>query len=179
MSAIDPSRLPAAGSYLIDPGRSVVRFRARAVFGLLPVRGTLRIGHGEIRVVDPPELSRVRAVLPAGSFDTGNQERDAHVRSADLVDVAAHPEFVFESDRVRLSRGRPAAVGRLTVHGVTQPATLHIGEVAVRGRELAVHASARVDRYAFGVTRYKGMTGRRLRVLIEVVAERSSRLDLK
>ena len=52
MAASENQLLPAAGAYEIDQAASTVRFDTRAMFGLLPVRGTFAIGHGRITVAD-------------------------------------------------------------------------------------------------------------------------------
>ncbi|GAB3977686.1 YceI family protein [Plantactinospora veratri] len=67
----DPGQDVPSGTYTIDPARSVIRFDTRAVFGLLPVRGTFRIGSGTITVATPVEESTAEAEVLAGSFDSG------------------------------------------------------------------------------------------------------------
>ncbi|TDB78129.1 YceI family protein [Micromonospora sp. KC723] len=172
MSTLDSVTLPVPtqGVYRIDPERSVVRVSTRAMFGLLPVRGTVRVGGGVLRVVTPTENSSVEAVIRADTFDTANQERDEHVRSADFLNTTAYPEFVFTGDRWSIARGRPVLHGQLTVRGITGPVDVTLKSLSQRGGELTAQATARVDRYAFGITRSRGLAGRHLRIDIEVVA---------
>src|SRR3954462_11985682 len=113
--------LPAAGTYEIDPVASTVRFDTRAMFGLIPVHGTFAIGHGRITVADLAEELSVHVVMQAESFESGNQQRDDHVRSSDYLDVAQHPEISFRSQRLERSAADAALKGELTVCGVTRP----------------------------------------------------------
>ncbi|MGW6057090.1 YceI family protein [Streptomyces sp. NPDC055189] len=165
--------VPESGTYEIDPAASTVRFRTRTVFGLFPVRGTFGIGRGQITVTDAVEDSSVDVTIRADTFDSGLGRRDRHVVSADYLDAAGYPEIEFRSRRVaETARGTAELPGELTVRGVTQPVSVTVGAVVPDGRRLIVEGTATVDRYAFGVTTAKGMTGRRLklRLAIEAVA---------
>jgi len=168
--------VPPAGRYEIQPERTVVRFRTRAIFGLLPVRGTYRVTGGHIRLHDPVESSTVTVTVDAASFDSGNAERDRHVRSADFLAVEEHPEITFRAGRVRpAGDGEPAVLdGELTVRGVRRPVSLTVLTVrsGENGRDLVATARTVVDRYEFGITRSKGMAGRRQVLELEVTAAR-------
>src|SRR5215472_1396016 len=113
--------IPHAGSYRIDPSRSQITFRTRHLFGLGAVRGTFRLHAGEIRVADPAETSAVRATVDAGSFHTGNPDRDRAVRSARLLDTERYPLFTFTSGRLAEAGGRWILHGSLTVTGNEHP----------------------------------------------------------
>ncbi|MFD0554782.1 YceI family protein [Streptomyces rectiviolaceus] len=56
------------------------------------------------------------------------------------------------------------------MRGVTQPVAVTVGAVVPDGRRLTLEGTATVDRYAFGVTTAKGMTGRRLKIDLSVEA---------
>ncbi|MBQ0829876.1 YceI family protein [Streptomyces tagetis] len=163
---------PAPGTYEIDQAASAIRFDTRALFGLLPVRGTFTIGQGRIIVADPAEESSVDVVVEAGSFASGKRQRDEHVRSADYLDVARHPGIGFRSLRLERSGEDATLHGELTVRGVTLPLAVTLGAVAQEGRRLTASGTATVDRYAFGITKAKGMTGRHLKITLDVVAYR-------
>ncbi len=164
--------LPATGTYDIDPAVSKVRFDTRAMFGLLPVRGTFAIGHGRITVDELAEELSIQVVMEAASFGSGNQQRDEHVRSPDYLDVARHPEIGFRSQRLERSASDATLHGELTVCGVTRPVAVALDTVAHEGKRITASGTATVDRYAFGVTKAKGMTGRHLKITLEVVANR-------
>lgn len=160
----------APGVYRVDPAATTVRFTTRAVFGLLPVRGSFTIDHGRILIAEDVGGSTVDVVIRAASFESGNPQRDEHVRSPDYLGAAAHPEIVFHGQDVSRSPEGAGVRGSLTVRGVTRPSVLKLGPVVTDGRCLRVRATTGVDRYAFGLTRAKGMTGRHLAITLEVVA---------
>jgi polyisoprenoid-binding protein YceI len=167
---------PKPGTYRIDPGRSAITFRTRHMFGLGPVRGTLRLRAGEIRVAGAPQASMVRAVADAASFHTGNPGRDRTVRSARLLNTGRYPDITFTSSRLT---GEPT--GQWTLHGLLSaagnehPVQLLIEQARSAGAELRVQAAATIDRYDFGVTALKGLAARHLSCRIEIVAAREER----
>jgi len=160
------------GTYRIDEERCLIRFRTRHLFGLGPVRGTFRLRSGEIRLAAQAQDSAVRAAVDAESFHTGNPGRDRTVRSALLLDTAEHPVFTFASTEVAESGGQWTVRGYLVVRGTEHPVELAIDQVTADGPQLTVHASAAIDRYAFGVTAMKGLAARRLSCQLEIVAMR-------
>ncbi|MFI9776955.1 YceI family protein [Streptomyces sp. NPDC051956] len=164
--------VPDSGTYEIDPAASSVNFRMRSVFGLFPVRGSFRITRGRIDVTGPVAKSTVDVRIGADTFESGSARRDDHVRSADYLDVDTHPEFAFRGEGVEVGTDVTVLTGQLTVLGVSRPVDVTVESVAVEGRRLTVVGSAVVDRYAFGVTTAKGMTGRRLTVRLDVRATR-------
>ncbi|MEU1800269.1 YceI family protein [Streptomyces sp. NPDC019937] len=164
--------LPASGTYDIDPVASTVRFDTRAMFGLIPVHGTFTVDHGRIIVADPAEELLVHVVMRSGSFESGNQQRDDHVRSSDYLDVAQHPEISFRSQRLERSAADATLQGELTVCGVTRPVAVTLDSVAYAGKRITASGTTTIDRYAFGITKAKGMTGRHLKIALEVVADR-------
>ncbi|ANB10563.1 hypothetical protein SAM40697_6610 [Streptomyces ambofaciens] len=172
MAASGNQLSPAAGAYEIDQAASTVRFNTRAMFGLLPVRGTFAIGHGRITVADPAEESLVHVAIEAGSFESGNQQRDDHVRSSDYLNVAQYPEIGFRSQRLERTGTDATLYGELTVCGVTQPIAVTLEKVTHDGKHMTASGTAMIDRYTFGITKAKGMTGRHLKITLGVVAHR-------
>lgn len=74
--------------------------------------------------LEHPERSRVRADVAAASLDTGNALRDAHLRSADFLDVEHHPRISFVSSRAtQIAADTFWLRGDLTLHGVTREVT--------------------------------------------------------
>jgi polyisoprenoid-binding protein YceI len=83
------------------------------------VRGTLVFNPAD------PAASSVEAVIDAAGIWTGEPERDAHLRSADFLDVEKYPKITFKSDRVEMTGANDAIVGgQLTIRGVTRPVAL-------------------------------------------------------
>lgn len=124
LSGGDGRRLPEPGVWDIDPIHSSVHVRARHL-GLAGVRARMTEFSGEVVVTDPVENSTVEVTLRAAGVDTGNADRDAHLRSADFLHTDAFPDIVFRSKGLR-ARGddRWAMDGELTIRGVTKPVVL-------------------------------------------------------
>ncbi|MEV1003733.1 YceI family protein [Nonomuraea sp. NPDC050202] len=162
------------GDYLMDPGRSTIRFRTRALFGLLPVRGTFMIGRGTISVRDPLEDSSVVVEIPTGTFTSGLRMRDRHVRAADFLDVHSHPTMSFRGGLPDQGRAPTALHGHLTVREVGRPLSLTLLSVTSTDTLLTADATATIDRYAFGLTKGRGMAARHLRIAIQIVATRAT-----
>jgi polyisoprenoid-binding protein YceI len=163
---------PVAGAYRLDAAASTISFTTRHMFGLGTVRGTFAVRDGQVDVADPVAGSAVRATVGAASVDTGIPARDQAVRSATYLDAERHPLITFASTDLRRDGERWVLHGTLTVCGVTRPVELGLDEVRVSGPRLRVLASTVVDRYEFGVTAMRGLTGRRLRMRLEITATR-------
>ncbi len=173
MTSTETVTVPTAGTYRIEPGESTISFATRHMFGLAPVRGTFALRDGVVHVASPVETSTVRATIAADSVDTGLAARDNTVRSTRYLDAARHPDITFTANGVARDGGWVLR-GTLTVRGRTEPLDVRIDEVHVLDDRLRVRASAEVDRYAWGVTAMKGMTGRRLRFSLSLSATQLS-----
>ncbi|MDT5009947.1 MAG: hypothetical protein QOH57_1564 [Mycobacterium sp.] len=158
-----PAIAPAA--YRIDPARSTVRFVNKAMFGLLPVRGTFTVREGTIVVADDVARSTVSVIMDAASVDTANARRDNDLRSKKYLDIARHPDILFTSREVTPD----SVTGILRVHGTSQRVTLALApESTPDGFQFTT--STCLDRYAFGVTGGKGLVARHVEVELEIVA---------
>lgn len=163
--------LPPLGRYEIDASQSRVRFRARHMFGLGPVRGTFAIRSGSADVADPLTDSAVRAEIDPASLRTGNRQRDRNVLSARFLDAGRFPVISFRDGLVSADGG--AITGTLTVRDVSRPVTLSIREVAVNGQSFTTSATVRVDRTEFGLTAMPGLAGRYLDLTVEARCTRT------
>ncbi|MEZ0064522.1 polyisoprenoid-binding protein YceI [Streptacidiphilus sp. MAP12-20] len=114
------------------------------------------------------------AIADAASFDTGNKRRDSQVLSSVLLDTDTYPDIRFASTAAELDQaGAWALQGHLTAHGVRVPVTFTVSKAEVDGDEIAVEATATVDRYAHGVTKLKGVAARRLQLTATIRARRA------
>lgn len=67
----------------------------------------------------------IRFTADVNSIDTGNEQRDGHLKSADFFDAANHPQLTFESTSVTKKSGNEYVVsGNLTMRGKTKPVEL-------------------------------------------------------
>ena len=149
--------IPLPGTYAFDPVHSNISFQVRHLM-VSKVRGFFRSFSGSITVAENPEESTVTATIDAASIDTGDPNRDGHVRSADFLDVANYPTIDFASTKlVHKGGGKFAVTGDLTIRGVTNPVTLtgeFFGIVSVpqMGTRMGLTASGEIARDDFGVS---------------------------
>jgi polyisoprenoid-binding protein YceI len=92
--------IPAPGSYVLDPAHKRIGFVARHMM-VSPVRGEFETATARIEVADDPLASSVTATIDAASISTGNPDRDAHLSSADFLDVGTYPTLEFRSTGVK------------------------------------------------------------------------------
>ena len=111
-------------AWTIDTGHTSVGFVARHM-GLSKVRGQFTSFRGEIDG-DPNDVTSARArfEVDLASVDTGNADRDAHLKSADFFDVEKHPVMTFVSKSVRKDGDDYKVTGDLTIKGTTNPVTV-------------------------------------------------------
>jgi polyisoprenoid-binding protein YceI len=160
----DTKTTPQLGRYEIDTGGSAVTFRTRHLFGLVPVRGTFAIRTAAIDIAEPLSRSSIRVEIEATSFQSGNEQRDASVRSGRFLDAGRYPVLTFTSGEL----DRAVINGMLTVRDVTRPVSLAIEETAASPRSFTARATTRIDRTDFGLVAARGLAGRYLDLSMEV-----------
>ncbi len=147
----------ARRTWTIDPAHSEAQFTVRHMM-IAKVRGHFGKVSGTIDL-DPADLSRssVDVTIDAASIDTREPQRDAHLRSADFLDVETFPAITFKSRTVTpQGGGRLTIVGDLAIHGVTREVTLDAREEGTGkdpwGNErIGFSATTRIDRRDFGL----------------------------
>ena len=148
--------VPPAGTWKIDPGHSSITVTARHLM-VAKVRGTLAF-EGIIHIGERPEDSRVEVEIDAATVNTGNPQRDDHMRSADFLDVENHPKIVFGSTKTEVVGDFKLAVhGDLTVRGMTRPIELDVEYLGLftdpwGNTRAGFTATAQVDREQWGMT---------------------------
>jgi polyisoprenoid-binding protein YceI len=170
----DPAtiQIPAAGTYRLDPQASSITFSTRHMFGLAGVTGSFRLLSGEITIADPVTSSTASAVIDAASFQSGHAVRDKDIKSANFLHAGEHPEITFTSTDVARDDGRWLVRGQIAVRGTSAPTELVITEARADENGLSVKATTRIDRYAHGLVKKKGMAGRYLDLTITARATR-------
>ncbi|HTZ24645.1 MAG TPA: YceI family protein [Streptosporangiaceae bacterium] len=142
----------AAGSWVLDPTGSAAEFRVRHFWGAITVHGTLGFMAGEVTVSSAGAVTG-RISFDARSLDTGHQQRDKHLRSADFFHTDEHPQAVLTVTSVR-----PAGPdglecqGVLDVAGHARPVSFAAHIQDVTGRAVVLTAELQVDRAEFGMT---------------------------
>ena len=120
------------GTWTVDPAHSSVEFSVKHM-GIANVRGKFTEFEGTLEMTDDLAASRVRGAVKAASIDTGEGERDDHLRSPDFFGAEEFPEITFESTRIEaIDEDSSRVVGNLTMHGITREIRL---EVAIQGTD--------------------------------------------
>ena len=173
--------LPSPGVWVIDGAHSTVSFVIRHLM-VSKVRGHFNDFSGTITVAEAPEDSSVEATINAASVDTREPNRDAHIRSADFLDVEKYPTITFKAKGpVHLGDTRFTLTGDLTIRDVTRPVTLDAEFTGVvthpqMGTRLGLSASTEINRDEFGVSFNAAlesggfMLGKTLRIEAEIEA---------
>jgi polyisoprenoid-binding protein YceI len=114
-------------TYRIDPVHSFIIFRVKHLNTGFAY-GRFNTFSGTI-VVDEqnPANSSIELEIDANSVDTGNSQRDDHLRNPDFFNARQFPKITFKSTRVRKVNGTTVEVqGTLTMRGVTRPLTARV-----------------------------------------------------
>lgn len=148
--------VPTAGTYEIDPAHSNVSFQVRHL-GLSKVRGGFERFTGTVHIADDPAQSSVEVSIDASSFGTGASDRDAHVMSADFLDVEQYPVLTYRSTGVRKDGDDWKVDGELTIRDATRPVTLDLdfegaGQDPWGNGRIAFTAETEINREDFGIT---------------------------
>ncbi len=114
-----------AGTWAIDPVHTDVGFVVRHMV-VAKVRGRFTKFEGQIVTGENPADSSVTATIDLTSIDTGNQQRDDHIRSADFFEVETYPTMTYRSTGVRQDGNDLILDGQLTLKGVTKDVPLRL-----------------------------------------------------
>ena len=118
-------------TWKIDPAHTDILFSARHMM-VTTVRGKFHEVEGTLELdEDEPTRSSGSFRIRAASLNTGVEQRDDHLRSADFFDAEGHPWITFESTHIQRTRSDAYRVtGDLTIRGTTHPFAL---DVALEG----------------------------------------------
>jgi polyisoprenoid-binding protein YceI len=149
----------AITTWNIDPVHSVAEFKVKHMM-ISNVKGQFTRVKG-VLVLDETDLtkSRVEASIEAASISTREEQRDAHLKSADFFDVEKFPTLSFKSTRVtRVADGELAVAGELTIHGVTRQVVFTVEGPTAPGKDpwgntrIGLSATTKINRKDFGLT---------------------------
>ncbi len=113
------------GPWALDTHHTTVGFTIRHL-GVSKVRGRFDDVEAELVVGPTLDQSTVTATVAMGSVNTGNAERDTHLRASELLDVERRPTMSYRSTRIRGKGSDWTVDGELTIGAVTQPLTLAV-----------------------------------------------------
>ena len=154
-----PQTSSTTTTWNIDPTHSVAEFKVKHMMisnvkGHFPkVSGTLTLDESSLT------KSQVEVSIEAASIETRDPQRDAHLRSADFLDVEKFPTLSFKSTSVNIIRdGELSVEGDLTIHGVTRKVLFIVEGPTPPAKDpwgntrVAVSATTKINRKDFGLT---------------------------
>jgi polyisoprenoid-binding protein YceI len=145
----------APGRWAVDHAHSSISFSIRHL-GVSKVRGRFTRFDADVVIGTTLADTSVTASVDLASIDTANPDRDAHVLSADILDVERRPTMTFRSTRIAGAGSEWQVEGELTIGEVTRPLTLAVElggiEAFVDGsRHAGFEAGAQGRRSDFGI----------------------------
>ncbi len=145
-----------AGTWHIDPVHSEIGFSARHMM-VSKVRGRFTDFSAVLTTADNVLESSVTVEVQLGSIETGNEQRDGHLRSPDFFDTDTNPAMTFRSTQLKPNGNDWILDGELTLKGVTKPVSLGfelvgMGPDAYGGFRAGFSGKTEINRQDFGVT---------------------------
>ena len=151
--------LTSTTTWNIDPAHATAEFKVKHMM-ISNVKGHFGKVSGKL-MLDEAKLtnSKVEAVIDAWSLETREAQRDAHLKSADFLDVEKFPTLTFQSTRVGVAGdGELSVEGDLTIHGLTRKVTFKVEGPTPPTKDpwgntrLGISATTKINRKDFGLT---------------------------
>lgn len=144
--------------YSIDPAHSVAEFAVKHMM-VSTVKGRFQTLEGAVEFDEAnPAASTVTATVDVASIDTGQDQRDAHLRSEDFFDAERYPSITFRSTGAEATDAAHGKIfGELTIRGVTREIELdteYEGAIidAYGKHRAAFNASTEISRKDYSLT---------------------------
>ena len=178
-------QIPTPGTYAVDTSHSELTFSVRHMM-VSKVRGRFGDVEGTVTIAEDPLQSSVTASITTASVQTGNVDRDNHLRTGDFFEAEKYPEITFRSTRVKSHDGAEFVLeGELTIKDVTRPVELQVefegvGKSPYGFDVFGFSASTEIDREDWGLTYNMAlesggvMIGKKVKIEIEGEAIRQA-----
>ena len=149
-----------AATWQIDPAHSSFQFKIRHLT-VSNVKGEFSKSRGVVTIDDQNIANlKVEVFIDTASVNTGNSQRDEHLRGPDFFDVTKYSTITFVSKKViKTEPNRLKVVGDLTIHGVTREITMDVEGPTPEVKDpwgnfrRGATATAKINRRDFGLTR--------------------------
>jgi polyisoprenoid-binding protein YceI len=157
VTAVQPQT--STTTWTIDPAHTTAEFKVKHMM-IASVKGHFSKVSG-LLTLDESNLadSRVEATIHASSIETRDEQRNAHLKSADFFHVERFPTLQFQSTKISVVRdGELSVEGDLTIHGVTRKVNFQVEGPTPPMKDpwgntrVAVSASTKINRKDFGLT---------------------------
>jgi polyisoprenoid-binding protein YceI len=141
----------------IDASHTDLEFSVRHM-AISTVKGRFQALSGNVETDEAGALKAVTVSVDANSINTGDVQRDGHLKSPDFFDTATNPTVDFVSTQVLSKGGNNYSVtGNLTMNGQTKPVTLEVETTpAIKDpfglTRTAASGSGKISRKEWGLT---------------------------
>lgn len=145
-----------AGTYVLDPAHTTIGFVARHAM-VTKTRGKFEDFEGTITVAENIADSKADVTIKSASINTGNDDRDSHVKGDDFFAVEKYPELTFTATSFNVDEaGNGTVTGDLTIKGVTKPVTLDVeteglAEDPFGNTRFGFEATTKINRLDYGI----------------------------
>jgi polyisoprenoid-binding protein YceI len=153
----DGLTIPAAGTYLLDAAHKRVGFVVRHLM-VSKVRGNFAEATATITIGEDPLQSSVTASIETASVNTGQPDRDNHLRTGDFFEAEKYPTIEYRSTGIKSHDGNEFVLGgELTIKGITKPVELLVefegATTSPYGQQVfGFSATTEIDREDWGLT---------------------------
>ena len=178
-------QIPVAGTYVLDATHKHVGFVVKHLM-VSKVRGQFAEATATVTIAENPLDSTVSATIQTASVETGQADRDNHLRTGDFFEAEKYPAIEYRSTGIKSHSGNEFVLdGELTIKGVTRPVDLLVEFEGV-GRSpygfdvFGFSASTEIDREDWGLTYNMAleaggvMIGKKIKIEIEGEAIRQA-----
>ena len=149
---------PVTVTWKLDPAHSSAEFKVKHMM-ISNVKGTFSGLSGTLTEdTADPARSRIEASVDISTINTGDAQRDAHLKSAEFFHHEQHPTMTFQSTKVeKKGEGEYAVTGDLTIHGASKQVTFAVEGPTAPAKDpwgntrIGLSASTRINRKDFGL----------------------------
>ena len=155
MTTTELSTLLPAGTWTVDPTHTTIGFVARHMM-VSKVRGSFGEFSADVTIADDPLRSSLTAEVQMASLDTGNADRDGHLRTNDFFDIEHFPTMTLRSTGFEPAGDDFVMHAELTVRGVTRSVDFDLefagtGQDPWGGTRAGFTATTTINRKDFGI----------------------------
>lgn len=147
----------AATTWNIDPAHSAAEFKVKHMM-ISNVKGKFTGISGTLHRNEADHTrSVIEASIPVATLATGDEQRDAHLKSPDFFDVEKYPNFTFKSVAIHSKTGGFDVTGELTMHGVTKTVQFDVEGPSEPAKDpwgntrIGLSATTKINRKDFGL----------------------------
>lgn len=151
-------QIDMATTWNLDPTHSEVSFKVKHLV-ISTVTGYFRTLNGTVTTDSEDDFSNAKVAfeIDTASIDTNQEQRDAHLRSADFFDAEKNPKITFVSTSLDKKGDDYVLQGDLTIAGTTKPATFDVeyGGIVTDGYgnvKAGFEVTGKISRKEFGLT---------------------------